>query len=151
MHFQKSMERSIKLDPDFADAYAFLGNLYSSDGRVEDGLRSIETAMQMNDRFPFWYLFMHGINRFYAEDYEQATKSLERDAERSPTAQFVRWWLAAAYVQSGRQDDAEWQVEELNSMGFEGSIETITQTWPNLHKPFMERYVQAMRVAGIPE
>jgi adenylate cyclase len=147
----KSMERAIELDPDFADAYAFLGNLYSTDGRLEDGLRSIETAMRMNPRFPFWYLFMRGMNRFMAEDYEKAIADFERAAERSPTAPFVRWWLAASYVQVERQDDAEWEVEELMSMGFDGSIATITETWPNWPAPFMKRYTEALRKAGIPE
>jgi adenylate cyclase len=146
----KSMERAIELDSDFADAYAFLGNLYSTDGRLEDGLRSIEIAMRMNPRFPFWYLFMRGMNRFMAEDYENAITDFERAADRNPTAQFIRWWLAASYAQVGRQDDAEWQVDELMSMGFDGSIATITNTWPNWPTPFMERYREAMRKAGIP-
>lgn len=147
----KSMERAIELDPDFADAYAFLGNLYTTDGRVQDGLRSIQTAMRMNPRFPFWYLFIRGMNRFMAEDYEKAIADFERAADRSPTAQFIRWWLAASYVQAGRQDDAEWQMEELTTMGFDGSIATITTTWPNWPTAFMKRYTEALRKAGIPE
>lgn len=147
----KSMERAIALDPDFADAYAFLGHFYSTDGRIQDGLRSIETAMRMNPRFPFWYLFLRGINRFMAEDYEDAIADFERAAGRSPTAQFVRWWLAASYAQMGQQGDAEWQVDELASMGFDGSIATIIETWPNFPAPFTKRYTEAMRKAGIPE
>ena len=147
----ESMERAIELDPDFADAYAFLGNLYTTDHRIEDGLRSIETAMQMNPQYPFWYLFVRGMNRFMAEDYENAIVDFETAAQRSPTAQFVRWWLAASYAQAGRQDDAEWQVEELFDLGFEGSISTIDQAWPNWSAPLMERKNEALRKAGIPE
>jgi len=147
----ESMERAIALDRDFADAYAYLGNLYTTDGRLQDGLRSIETAMRMNPRFPFWYPFMRGMNRFMAEDYEKAIADFERAAERSPTAQFIRWWLAASYAQVGRQDDAVWQVEELKAMGFKGSIATIIASWPNWPPSFKKRYMGAMRKAGIPE
>jgi tetratricopeptide (TPR) repeat protein len=145
------MERAIELDPDFADAHAFLGQLYAGEGRPEDGLRTVETAMSMNTRFPFWYLFVRGSNHFVAKDYEQAIADFEAAAERSPTAQFVRWILAAAYVEAGQQDDAEWQVDELMSMGFTGNIRTIIETQPLQHPPFMERYRKALRKAGIPE
>ena len=147
----KSMKRAIELDSDFADAYAFLGQLYAGEGSTEDGLRSVETAMRMNPRYPFWYLFVRGSNHLVAEDYEKAIADYERALDRSPTAQFLRWLLAASYVQAGRQGDAEWQVEELNSMGFTGNIRTITETQPLQHPPFLKRYRAALRKAGIPE
>lgn len=147
----KAMERAIELDPDFADAYAFLGQLYGGDGRPEDGLRSIETAMRMNPRFPFWYLFVRGSNYFIAGSYEKAIADLENAIDRSPTAKFLRWVLAATYAEAGQQDDAEWQVEELNSMGFTGNVRVITKTQPLQHPPFLKRYQAALRKAGIPE
>lgn len=146
-----ALRQAIELDPDFADAYAYLTVLYVADGRPEDGLRSIETAMRLNPRFPFWYLFMRGMARFYVEDYEAAVADFEAAVERSPTALFLRWWLAASYAQLGRADDAEWQVEELNSMGFEGSIETIVETQPMRNPEFLKIYKEALRKAGIPE
>ena len=144
-----SLERAIELDPDFADAYAFLGVLYTGDGRAVDGVRSVETAMRLNPRHPFWYLFMRAMARFMLEDYVQAAADLERAAERSPTAQFLRWWLAATYAQLDRSDDAEWQIEELTSMGFTGNIRTITETQPIQHPPYLDRYRKALLKAGI--
>jgi len=147
----KSMERAIELDPEFADAYAFLGQLYAGGGRTEDGLRAIKTAMRMNPRYPFWYLFVRACNHLVSGNNEMAIADLERAAERSPTAQFLRWMLAAAYVEAGRQDDAEWQVDELRAMGFTGNIRTITDTQPLQHPPFLKRYRSALRKAGIPD
>ncbi len=147
----KSLERATELYPDFSDAHAFLGNLYTGDGRAEDGLRSIESAMRINPRYPFWYLFLRGINRFSVGNYDSAIADFEAAAERNPTVLFLRWWLAASYAQVGRQDDAEWQVEELKAMGFTGSIATIIETQPLQHPPLMKIYTAALRKAGIPE
>ncbi|MEE8187633.1 MAG: adenylate/guanylate cyclase domain-containing protein [Kiloniellales bacterium] len=147
----ESLERAIELDPDFADAYAFLTVLYVGDGRAEDGLRSVETAMRLNPRYPFWYLFMRGMTRFVVEDYDSAIADFEAAADRSPTAPFVRWWLAASYAQAGRQDDAEWQVEEMQMMGFEGTIAIIVETSQIQDPGYLLLYEAGLRKAGIPE
>jgi TolB-like protein/class 3 adenylate cyclase len=147
----KSMERAIELDPDYADAYAFLSDFYLADGRAEDSIRAIETAMRINPRYPFWYLFMRGQARYMTEDYDNAIDDFEKATQRSPTAMWLRWWLAMSYAQMGRKEDAEWQVDELMSMGFTGNIRTITETQAVQHPPFLKLYVEGLRKAGIPE
>jgi TolB-like protein/class 3 adenylate cyclase/lipoprotein NlpI len=147
----KSMERAIELDADFADAYAYLAVLYAGDGRAGDGLRSVETAMRLNPRFPFWYLFMRGMAHFCLKDYRLAIADFEVAAERNPTAQFVRWFLASTLTKAGQIEDAEWQVEELYLLGFEGNISTIVETQPIQDPECKERYTDGLRKAGIPE
>jgi tetratricopeptide (TPR) repeat protein len=147
----ESLQRAIELDSDFADAYAYLTVLYIADGRAEDGLRSVKTAMRLNPRYPFWYLFMRGMARYFVEDYEAAIADFETAAERSPTVPFLRWWLAASYAQAGQMEDAEWQVEELDMMGAEVNIATIVETQPNQHPGYVALYKEGLRKAGIPE
>lgn len=147
----KSMERAIELDADFADAYAYLAVLYTGAGRASDGLKSVETAMRLNPKFPFWYLFMRGMAQFCLSDYQSAITDFETAAERNPRAQFVRWFFAASLAQAGQMEDAEWQVEELNLLGFEGSISTIVETQAIQDPECKERYMDGLRKAGIPE
>jgi TolB-like protein/class 3 adenylate cyclase len=147
----KSMKRAIELDSDFADAYAWMAVLYTGDGRAEDGLRSVETAMRINPRFPFWYLFMRGMAHFCLADYQSANADFETAAERNPTAQFVRWFFAASLARAGRIEDATWQVEELYLLGFEGNITTIVETQPIQDPECLKRYKDGLRKAGIPE
>jgi TolB-like protein/Flp pilus assembly protein TadD len=146
-----NMERAIELGPDYADAHAWLAILYVADGRAEDGLKSVETAMLVNPRYPFWYLFMRGITRYVVEDYELAIVDFEAAAERNPTALFVRWWLAASYAQAGQMEDAEWQVEEMQFMGFEGTIATIIETGPIQDLEYLSLLKEGLRKAGIPD
>ena len=147
----EALQRAIDLDPNFSDAYAYLCVLYIADGRAEDGVRSVETAMRLNPDYPFWYLFMRGMARYVVENYEGAIADFETAAERMPTVQFVRWWLAASYAQVGRIEDAEWQVAELDIMGFEGSIATIIETQPIQDPGYLAIYLEGLRKAGIPE
>jgi TolB-like protein/DNA-binding SARP family transcriptional activator len=145
-----SLQRAIELNPNYADAYAWLSILYVADGRAEDGLRSVETAMRINPRYPFWYLFMRGITRYVVQSYDSAIADFEAAAERSPTALFVRWWLAASYAQAGQMDDAAWQVEEMQIMGFDGTIATIVETGPIQDPGYLSLFDEGLRKAGIP-
>ncbi len=107
--------------------------------------------MRINPRYPFWYLFMRGHVLFFLEDYKSAITDFEVASERSPTALFVHWWLAAAYAQAGQQDDAEWQVEEMNSLGFKGSIATIVDSGHRHDPKYQSLFNEGVRKAGIPE
>jgi TolB-like protein/DNA-binding SARP family transcriptional activator/Flp pilus assembly protein TadD len=147
----KALQRAIRLDPNYTDAHAFLAILYVADGRAEDGLRSVETAIRMNSRYPFWYLFMRGITRYVVEDYKSAISDFESAAKRSPTALFVRFWLASAYAQSGQMEDAEWQFEEMQALGFEGSITTIISSGPIQDPGYLSLFTEGLRKAGIPD
>ncbi|MCZ6857296.1 MAG: tetratricopeptide repeat protein [Gemmatimonadetes bacterium] len=147
----EALQRAIELDPDFADAYAYLTMLYVADGRGEDGLRSVETAMRLNPRYPFWYLDMRGTTRYVLKNYESAIADFEAAVERNPTALFLRWMLAASYAQAGQMEDAEWQVEELLNLGFEGTLELIVETSPIQDPRYLSLYEEGLRKAGIPE
>ncbi len=147
----EALQRAIDLDPNFADAYAFLAVLYIADGRADDGLRSVETAMRLNPSYPSWYLYMRGMARYVTKDYETAIVDFEEAAERSPSALFVRWWLAASYAQTGQKEDAEWQFEEMQMLGFEGSIATIMETRVIQDPGYLSIYKEGLRKAGIPE
>lgn len=107
--------------------------------------------MRLNPRYPFWYLFMRGITRYVIEDYNTAIADFEAAAKRSPTALFVRWWLAASYAQAGRMDDAEWQFEEMKTLGFKSNIATIIETQPIQDPRYLSLYKEGLRKAGIPD
>lgn len=147
----EAMRTAIELDPYFADAYAYLAVLYTADGRADDGRRSVETAMQLNPRYPSWYLFMRGLTAFCSADYQSAIADFEAARERSPTAPFIRWLLATSYANAGRVDDAEWEVEELSISGFQGTITTIIETQPIQDPTCLAAYREGLRKAGLPE
>ena len=84
-------------------------------------------------------------------DYESAIADLEKAIERNPTVLFIRTWLAAAYAQAGRIEDAEWEVEEMMAMGFQSTLSNIIETGYVRHPPFKELYAEGLRKAGLPE
>ncbi|UCH40491.1 MAG: hypothetical protein JSU67_01950 [Gammaproteobacteria bacterium] len=147
----EALERAIELDPNYADAYGYISYLYVGIGKIEEALSAIETAINLNPQYPFWYIQNRAVVRYMQEDYEAAITDLERASERSPTVLFVRWWLAAAYAQAGRQDDADWQLEEMMELGFHSTVKELLETSVIHHPPYVERFAAGLRKAGIPE
>ena len=63
--------------------------------------------MTLNPEYPFWYIRNRGLIKYMQGAYDGAVSDLEKAAERNPTTFVSRWWLAAAYAQDGRQEDAD--------------------------------------------
>jgi TolB-like protein len=146
-----SLERAIELEANYADAYAYISYLYAGVGDLGKGSDAIEKAMRLNPQAPFWYARNRGIIRYLNEDYTGAVADLEAATQQNTTAFESRWWLAAAYAQNGQPDEAAWQIEEQAGLGFELTIGEILETSLIIHAPLRERFVEGLRMAGVPE
>ena len=146
-----SLERAIELDPNYADAFAYISHLYAGVGDLDKGIDAIEKAMRLNPQAPFWYTRNRGIIRYLNEDYTAAIADLEAATQKNSTTFITRWWLAAAYAQNGEPGEAEWQIEEVAELGFDPTIDNILETSLIFHAPFRERFVEGLRMAGVPQ
>jgi TolB-like protein/DNA-binding winged helix-turn-helix (wHTH) protein len=145
----EEMEKAIELDPSYADAYAFLGLLYIYDGRAEESLPLLERAMKINPNFPFWYYFGVGLAQFFMGDYQASIENLEISVERNPAVFFTRQALAAALAMADRQDDAEWQIEELIGIGYSRSLKKFAEDSVIHDKTYLKLYVEGLSRAGL--
>jgi len=149
----RSLEHAIKLDLNYADAYAFVSLLYLGIGEPDKALSTMKTAMKLNPQYPFWYSQNRGIIHYMLGNYQFAVTDFEKAVERNPTAVFTLWWLAAAYGQAGQIDDAEWQIEEMRGLGLQPTVSYIVNlhTSTLYHPPYIESLAAGLRKAGIPE
>jgi len=145
------IERAIEIDPNYADAYAQLSFNYSGDGRLEIAMQSIETAMRLNPRYPFWYLVARGQIYYMQKNYKAAIADLEAAEERNPSISFTKWRLAAAYAQAGRVDDAEWQIDEIQNNGFNSNVDDAIRILALQHQVDINHYRDGLIKAGLPE
>jgi TolB-like protein/Flp pilus assembly protein TadD len=146
----ESLRRTLELDPNYADAHAFISLLYIGSGQPKEAVRAIETAAQLNPDLPFWYAQNRAIIHYMQGDFKAAVSDLERAAEQNPTAIFVHWWLAAAYAQAGLQEEADWQIEELRVLGFDSTVDDILASNAVIHHPpYAKLFAEGLRKAGI--
>jgi eukaryotic-like serine/threonine-protein kinase len=100
-------ERAKELDP-FTPLNAFLGNLYASVGRYDEGIAEAKRTIDMRQDVPVGLLALTGV-------YARAGRSADaiRAAEELVTmVPIFRFHLAHTYARSGRPDDARRLIAE---------------------------------------
>jgi adenylate cyclase len=143
------MEKAIDLYPNYARAFAYMTYLYIRAGRAEEAVTSIEKAMRINPRFPFWYFHARAVAQFSLKRFKAAAADLEKAVERNPNPTWVRTLLAATYAHMGNQDDAEWQTDELHAQGFNKPINDIVESSTLRFPAYRKLYVDGLKKAGL--
>ena len=144
-----ALARAIELDPNYADAHAYLGQLYILTGQAEKTFEPIAKAMRMNPSYPFWYHYTYGFAQFFMGNYDEAAENIAKALDRNPNVFFLRTSYAAALAMAGRQDDAEWQVEELLGLGFNKTLDEFIGETPVYDPKYKALYRQGLEKAGL--
>jgi adenylate cyclase len=139
-------QRSVALSPSYADAYLLMALISNNQGRGKEALQWTKEGMKLNPHHTWDYPYNLGRAYYILGEYEKSVKALEDAVERNEENYIPRIWLAASYVRLGRQDDAEWEVMQIDTLvpGFSLS---------NLHRfPGMrDRLFDDLRTAGMPD
>ncbi|MFC3612233.1 adenylate/guanylate cyclase domain-containing protein [Lutimaribacter marinistellae] len=145
-----SLRQAIAIDPNYADGHAMLANTLHLMGRAEEGLAHIETAMRLNPHFPFWYFYALGANQFHLTRYEAAEESFLKSIKRNSRWRPNHIYVVSTYGHLGRTDDAEWEMEELRTLGFEPTFETFSAFQRFQDNAYRDHFLDGLRKAGVP-
>lgn len=141
-------EKAIAIDPSYANAHVLLATLLYYAGRPREGLEKIKRAMTLNPHHPYNYPFHLGQAYFVLERYQEAIEALEQGLETNPSSERMRVWLAAAYARAGREEDANWEAEQVLALNSDFSLQRIQQAFPFKDPADMERFLDGLRIAG---
>jgi adenylate cyclase len=140
---------AIELDPNYADAHAYLSQLYILTGQAEKAIDPIKEAMRINPNSPFWYHYTYGFAHFFMRDFDVAVENIEKAVERNSNVVFVQTAFVASLAMAGRQDDAEWQVEELQALGFNKPLDEYIGESPIQDPNYRALYREGLARAGM--
>ena len=147
----EAARRAVELDTNYADGYAQLASALIQAGRPEDGLAAIETAMRLNPARPFFYLDVLGRANFMLGRYAESAEIYEEVVRTNPGFISGHRGLAAAYAYLGRIEDAEWEAEEILVLQPDFSLRQEKASNAFKREEDMERYIEGLRMAGLPE
>ncbi|MGZ9897619.1 lipoprotein NlpI [Shewanella gaetbuli] len=92
--------QALKLQPNLADAYNFLGIYYTQEGEFESAYDSFDGVLELAPDYDYAYL-NRGIALYYGERYELAVNDLQAFYDRDPSDGYRALWL---YLMSAHQD-----------------------------------------------
>jgi len=144
-------ERALALDPNSDFAQAALAFTLRNAGRHEEAIALFKKAIRLNPIPPPWYLFSCGFSHFILSQYQEATVAFKKVLQRSPENLFAHVGLAATYSVLGREKDAHAEAEEIIRIDPTFTLETLAKGFLLKNQADIDRTIEALRKAGLPE
>ncbi len=147
----ESGKRIVALDPSNPEGYAALGAALDYAGRHDEGLAALGQTLYLAPSGPFFYLWIEGRCLFMLERYDEALERFERVAEQNPAFVNGLKSLAATQAHLGRIDDAKWTVEEILLLQPDDTLAKERKWLSYTQEEDIQRYIEGLRLAGIPK
>jgi len=149
-------EKAIALGPSQDLPYFYQGVFVGYAGRFEEAIALIKKSMRLNPSYPPYYLMNLANNYFLTGQYKQALEAHKKALEHYPKggAPFVNHLgLSAVYMELGREEEARNQAAEVIKINPKVSLENLRKGYYSYYKDptYSERFLSALRKAGIPE
>ena len=144
-------ERAIALDPNGADAYSQLGTVLQMVGRQQEAIAPLEKAIRINPMAPSIYFRRLGSAYRDIGRYEEAIVQLKKAVKLSPDSLYPHIALAATYSLAGYDDDARAEVSEILKIQPKISLGRLAKRVAYKNKADIDRIIDALRKAGLPE
>jgi DNA-binding winged helix-turn-helix (wHTH) protein/TolB-like protein len=145
----RSLERAIELNRSYADAYAFIGGIYTYVGEPAKSIPLLRTALRLNPDGSYLYYLLLGRAYLFENDVQQALINLREAAARNPDDVEVRVFLTAALVARDDRAAAEWEADQI-LMRHEGfSLRAWLETYPMTSARQQEKLAQLVAKVGL--
>ena len=148
---EKTVQKALEIAPNYADGYGLLALIKNGLGDAPAAIANIRKGMQLNPYYTWDYPYNLGRAYYILGDYPKAIEYLEAAKARNPNVMPIRLTLAAAYVGADRLGDAEWEVEEMQSISPGETLSQIAKTHPASDQHQLRRLLDDLRAAGLPE
>jgi adenylate cyclase len=143
--------RELDLDPNHAEGHGQRGLILNYVGRPAEGLEAIRTAMRLDPRHSFFYVWILGQAHFLLKQTEEAIAHFEKTIESNPNFAIGHLMLASAYAHAGRIEDAEWEAEEVFVLLPDFTLTAEREKAAYKDTAHLEYYLEGLRKAGLPE
>jgi adenylate cyclase len=144
-----ALEKTIALNPNYADGLAGLGEVLYFAGRPVEAIGLVKKAIRLNPIPPVWYFHGLGHAYFLAGSYEKAIATLRRVLNRNPNFWPAHIYLAASFIELGQEDEARAQAAELLRINPNFSFQSGRQRLPYKDQAVIERLSDNLREAGL--
>lgn len=148
-----SANRAVELSPNFAMANSWLGAAYALAGRGAEAFEWIEKARRLSPRDIFKAEFdVHtSYAYFQVADYEAAAEFASRASLPRPHHVYPRLMRAASLAHLGRQEAASAEAGHITALAPQFDLSTAERVCVFIADDDRRRFVDGLRLAGLPE
>jgi tetratricopeptide (TPR) repeat protein len=150
----QTLERALALNPSFAMAHAYLGLALGVGGQPSAGAEALERALRLSPRDPFLArdaLTIRQLIAFAEERYEEVVRLCHMVAQERPNTTGAYRYAAASLGLLGRVEEAKSALNKVLALDpafTRGNVErVVVYSQPEVRA----RYIQGLRLAGLPE
>jgi adenylate cyclase len=142
-------ERAVVLAPNDADSYETLAEVLAWSGRADEAVEYIKQAMRLNPEYPVFYLWALGHAYYLTERSDDAIATLRKVLARNPNFVAAHAFLAVLYDERGLAEEARAEGAAAAKLSPQASLESLRQILPYKNDRDLERFLAAMRRAGL--
>jgi tetratricopeptide (TPR) repeat protein len=131
---KKQLDDAIKKNPDSAELYLQLGQLFSEVGRPQESIALIEKAIRLNPFYSWYYLELLSKSYFLLRQYDNGLQIAEQLLDRGQKIVHKvmigqgHMWMAINLVELGKIEQAQAHMREY------------LKSWPTVHVGWWEGY-----------
>ena len=144
-------ERAVALSPNTAQNYSTLGFTLAFSGRHAEAITLLKKAMRLSPYYPDYMVWMLGMARTEAGQYEEAVQILKSSLERNPNHFLPYVRLAAALSEMGREAEARAAAAQILRINPNFTITYWERVSPYKDVAAWARHRNALLIAGLPE
>jgi adenylate cyclase len=144
-------EQALDLNPNGALVHNTMAGVLGCSGRWEESIIYGKKSIRLNPFPPPNSFHWLGRAYFMTEQYDEAIQTFKNALDVSPNYLPAHAFLAASYSSLGRETEAAAAADEVLRINPKFSLESYAKTLPYKNKADVERYVAALRKAGLPE
>ncbi len=144
---------AIALNANFAAAQGYMALTLAMCGETDMALSGVERAIRISPRDPYNAAYLHfaAISYFATEQYRRSIEYDRRALQERPNLVIVLRFIAASHAMLDELDEARAAIVELLRMQPNCSIRYIESLPRYARDSDQERFVGALRKAGLPE
>ncbi len=102
---EREFKRAIELNPNYATAHSWYSGYLDATGRLDEAAAEAKRAQEADPLSPI-IGSLAGRSFYLARRYDRAIEQLRRTLEMDPNFSRAHWYLAMAYEQVGRHEEA---------------------------------------------
>ena len=144
-------EQAVVLNPNSAGAHDYLGFALRFAGRPEEAIPVIKKAIRLNPFPPAAAFYNLGMAYLYIGQCEEAIAACEKALQGAKDNLLANITATAAYSMCGREKEAEGTAAQVLSINPEFSCGYFAKRLPYKNQADLDKYIEALRKAGLPD